>query len=84
MGDFNLNLLTQARHHDILALIDIIYSNGFLPVITKPTRMIDNFQPLTDHIYTNRDLTTTNYKHKQRILRPDISDHYPVFCLFLT
>ena len=83
MGDLNLDLLKQDRYHDISASIDINYSNGFLPVITKPTRITEHSQTLTDHIYTNTDLTTPNYKHKQGILRTDISDHYPVFYLML-
>ena len=81
MGDLNLDLLKQDRQHDISALIDIIYSNGFVPVITKPTRITEHSQTLIDHIYTNMDLTIPNYKHKQGILRRDISDHYPVFYL---
>ena len=83
MGDLNLNLLKQDRHHGISALIDIIYSNGFVPVITKPTRITEHSQTLIDHIYINKDLTTPNYKHKQGILRTDISDHYPIFYLML-
>ena len=52
-------------------------------MITKPTRITEHSQTLIDHIYTNTDLTTPNYKHKQGILRTDISDHYPVFYLML-
>ena len=83
MGDLNLELLKQDRHHDISALIDIIYNNSFVPVITKPTRITEHSKTLIDHIYTNTDLTTPTYKHKQGILRTDISDHYPVFYLML-
>ena len=68
---------------DITALIDINYSNGFVPVIRKPTRITEHSKTLIDHIYTNTDLTTPNYKHKQGIIRTDISDHYPVFYLML-
>ena len=80
MGDLNLDLLKQDSY--ISALIDI-YSEGFVPVITKPTRITQHSQTLIDHIYTNTDLTTPNYKHKQGILRTDISDYYPVFYLML-
>ena len=83
MGDLNLDLLKQDKYHDISALIDIIYSNGFVPVITKPTRITEHSQTLIDHIYTNTDLTTPNYKRKQGILKTDISDHYPVLYLML-
>ena len=78
MGDLNLDLLKQDRY--ISALIDI-YTKGFVPVITKPTRITEHSQTLIDHIYTHTDLTTTNYKHKQGILRTDILDYYPVFYL---
>ena len=60
MGDLNLDLLKQDRHQDISALIDIIYSNGFVPVITKPTRITEHSQTIIDHIYTNMDLSTPN------------------------
>ena len=39
MGDLNLDLLEQDRY--ILALIDV-YSKGFVPVITKPTRITEH------------------------------------------
>ena len=77
MGDLNLDLLKQDRY--ISALIDI-YNKGFVPMITKPTRITEHSQTLIDHI---TDLTTPNYKHKQGILRTDISDYYPVFYLVL-
>ena len=83
MRDLNLDLLKQDRHQYSSAFIDIIYSKGFIPVITKPTRITEHSQTLIDHIYTNTDLTTPNYKYKQGILRTDISDHYPVFYLML-
>ena len=83
MGDLNLDLHKQDRHHDISALIDIIYSNGFVPVITKPTRITEHSQTFIDDIYTNTDLTTPNYTHQQGILGTDISDHYPVLYLML-
>ena len=81
MGDLNLDLLKQDRHHDTSAFIDIIYSNGFVPVITKPTRITEHSQTLIDHIYTNTDLTTPNYKHKQGILRNRYIRPLPGFLL---
>ena len=39
MGDFNLNLLNCENHKLTNAFLDIMYSNMFFPLITRPTRI---------------------------------------------
>ena len=55
----------------------MLYSNNFLPLITKPTRLTDHSSTLIDHIYTNAPIQNTT----SGIALADISDHLPVFCI---
>lgn len=79
MGDFNMDLLKFDTHTETSNLLDLIYSNGFIPVICKPTRITTETESLIDHIYTNEIHNDQRFKKKQGILRTDISDHCPVF-----
>ena len=54
-----------------------MYSNGFIPLINRPTRVTAETATIIDHIYSN-DLNATR-KTIQGILVTDITDHYPVF-----
>ena len=54
----------------------MLLSLGFMPVITKPTRITDQTVTLIDHIYTN----TPEKLIKSGLCLADISDHLPVFC----
>ena len=50
LGDFNINLLNYIT--DILTsdYLDTLFELGFMPLITKPTRVTDHTSTLTDHI----------------------------------
>ena len=52
-----------------------MYSNGFYPLISKPTRITSHSATLIDNIFSN-DLD--NHKFSG-ILWSDISDHLPIF-----
>ena len=77
LGDMNINLLNHSAHKETSDYLDIIYSNSFVPLITRPTRVTDHSATLIDHIMTN------NFKPSlslyQGILLTDVSDHYPIF-----
>ena len=76
-GDFNIDILKQDRHPSTKHFIDIIYSLGLYPLITKPTRITKDTATLIDNIFTNAiDKRTVN-----GILINDITDHFPVFSL---
>ena len=76
-GDFNIDILKQDRHLSTKHFIDIIYSLGLYPLITKPTRITKDTATLIDNIFTNAiDKRTVN-----GILINDITDHFPVFSL---
>jgi len=53
MGDMNINLLNYQIHQKTNEYLDNLFSRGFIPVITKPTRVCTSRATLIDHIYTN-------------------------------
>ena len=55
--------------------IDLMYSNGFYPLISKLTRITSHSATLIDKIFSN-DLD--NHKFSG-ILWSDISDHLPIY-----
>ena len=53
MGDYNINLLNHEAHAPTAAFLNMIYSNGFIPLITRPTRSTTRTKTLIDNILTN-------------------------------
>ena len=72
----NIDFLKCAIHSQTEDYLDMLYSNSFLPVITKPTRITPHSATLIDHIYTN---TSANVISGIGLI--DISDHLPIFCI---
>ena len=57
--------------------LDMLLSHGFMPLITKATRITHHTQTLIDHIYTN----TIEKVVISGICLADITaDHLPIFC----
>ena len=79
MGDINMDLLKSDIHKETSILLDTVYSNGFISVVCKPTRITADTESLIDHIYTNAFNTDTRNTKIQGILRTDLSDHYSIF-----
>ena len=50
MGDYNINLLKIESHGPTSVFNDIMYSNGFIPLITRPTRVTESTATLIDNI----------------------------------
>ena len=77
MGDYNIDLLKHSTHNPTSEFLDLMFSNSFIPLINKPTRMILQTATIIDNIFTNK------YENKNKyvtgILTTDISDHYPIF-----
>ena len=68
VGDFNINLLSN----DIFAnaLLDTLTFNGFIQLVSKPTRITESNQTLIDHVYTKvKGNSNTN------VVMCGISDH---------
>ena len=78
MGDMNIDLLKLNEHWKTGEYVENIFTHGFIPLITKPTRITDHSATLIDHIYTNR--TDTNMT--SGIITTDISDHFGIFTCF--
>ena len=74
-GDFNINILNADSHVPTNDFIDLMYSNGFYPLISKPTRITSHSATLIDNIIFN-DLDHHKFSG---ILWSDISDHLPIF-----
>ena len=57
---------------------DTMFSYGFIPLITRPTRVTQSSATLIENIFTNQ-LVDPHNESMQGILITDISDHYPIF-----
>ena len=77
-GDFNLDLLKHESHSITAQFLEALFSYGFLPMITKPTRITAHSATLIDNIFTNN--TTVSSKNGSVIVS-DISDHLPIFSI---
>ena len=51
MGDFNIDLLKVNLHAKTNEFVNDVISQGFLPKITRPTRITPHSATLIDHIY---------------------------------
>ena len=52
-GDFNIDLLKVDEISNDQLCYNLICSFGFLPLITQPTRVVDNQTSLIDNIFSN-------------------------------
>lgn len=77
LGDWNLDLL-KPNDTGVLDYMYLMYSHGFFPLITKPTRVTDTGATLIDHIWTTQPGNST----KNCTLYTDITDHFPLYSHF--
>jgi hypothetical protein len=75
MGDFNIDLLKYNLHEKTKDYIDNIFSRGFVPLISKPTRVTTSSASLIDHMYTNSIPKTT----MTGIIINDVADHFGIY-----
>ena len=75
MGDFNIDLLKFPRHDKTKYFIESMLTTGYLPVITKPTRITDHSATLLDHIYSN----SKSLNYQSGIIITDVADHFGTF-----
>jgi len=78
LGDYNINLINVHTHSPTENLVDIMFSQAFVPLINRPTRVTVNTATLIDHIYTNA-IYDENYVYSSGILISALSDHFPIF-----
>ena len=74
-GDFNLNLLDHDTNRKIQRFLNIVYRNGMILTINKPTRVTRKTTAVIDHILTN---SFTDTVFKTAIFKSGISDHFPI------
>ena len=77
LGDYNINILNCASHVHTAQFVDMMSSSGFLPLITRPTRVTATSPTLIDNIFTNY---LGDIGHSiQGLFITDVSDHFPIF-----
>lgn len=77
MGDINIDLLKYIDHPKTNDYLEDIFSQGFIPLITKPSRITNHSATLIDHIYTNKRETHSS----SGIVITDLSDHFGIFSI---
>ena len=76
MGDFNINLLKYNVHQKTTDFLDNLISQGFLPVITRPTRVTHHSATLIDHIFTNSHNINSS---SGIIISDEVADHFGTY-----
>ena len=77
LGDYNIDILNYASHVQSAQFVDMMSSNGFLPLITRPSRVTATSATLIDNIFTN-NIGDINHS-VQGLFITDTSDHFPMF-----
>ena len=81
-GNFNLNILDHDKCSKLHNFLNLLYKNGMIPTINKPTRVTRKTATAIDHILTNQFI---NVNFKTASFKTDVSDHFPVcFIISLT
>ena len=77
-------IFLNCSYHELTSsFIDLVYSYGYIPLITRPTRLTEKTATLIDNILTN-DLQLPGQNNLNGILLTDVSDHLPIFHLHNT
>ena len=74
-GDFNINVLDNEIWEKVQEFLNIIYENGIMPNINKPTRVTNKKATAIEHILIN---SYTETIFKTATFKCNISDHFPV------
>ncbi len=76
-GDVNIDLLRFPDNVKTNDYLEDILSHGFIPLITKPTRVTPYSATLIDHIYVNKqEIDATS-----GIVISDVADHFGIFSI---
>ena len=77
LGDFNINILNYTTHSATVGFVDSLFSYGFLPLISRPTRVTTSSATLINNIFTN--ICNHSPASSQGVLVTGVSDHFPIF-----
>ena len=77
-GDFNVNILNCDTEPSSTDFLNVMSSNSFLPLITKPSRINDvsGCHSLIDNIFCKDPIS-----YVSGLIVTALSDHYPVFSI---
>ena len=76
--DHNLDLLKEAQHSPTHEFLEMIYDNGLIPTITRPTRITNSTATLIDNIIMDYG---NGIKSRSGIIVDNTSDHLPCFAI---
>jgi hypothetical protein len=76
-GDFNIDLLKYDHQKETKNFVDNMFSNCFIPLINKPTRISHKSATLIDNFWVKDSILPSQLD--AGILTEDISDHLPIF-----
>ena len=79
VSDSNVDILKYGQSNTATQLVDCFSEHGFVPVISKPTRITDHTCSLIDHIFLNNCQAIT----KSGVITETLSDHMAVFVTIL-
>ena len=74
-SDSNIDLLNFDHYEPSNRLVNSMAEHGFLPVISRPTRITSHSATIIDHIFVNNCAAVT----KSGIVSIDLSDHLAPF-----
>ena len=74
-SDQNLDLLKFEQHEKTNTFLENCFAFGYLPVITRPSRITNQSATCIDNIMTN----CINNSYKSGIILNSASDHFPVY-----
>ena len=77
LGDYNINILNDSSHVHTAQFVDMMSSSGFLPLITRPSRVTATSATLIDNIFTNNLMDISH--SLEGLFITDVSDQFPIF-----
>ena len=78
VGDLNINFFDYDNNALATNFSNLIFQSGFLPLIQRVTRVTITAATAIDHVITDAILESTTHS---RIIKANISDHFPVFTM---
>ena len=77
VGDMNINLLKNNTHQHTNTYTENLFSRGYIPTITLPTRVHNSIATLIDHIF----LKYNGKNGSSGIITTSLSDHFTTFLI---
>ena len=79
VDNFNLNYLDFIKNLEVRKIYNQIFVHGYIPLITRPTRVTLKTISLIDNIFTNFIFGASLKPKELMIIKSDVSDYFPVF-----